>query len=71
MSAIGGAAPAGPSPVNGSRHRRVFLAVLIALIALAWLALWAWVRSPYGRYLEHDDRTATGPAGPWIIRARI
>jgi predicted metal-binding membrane protein len=62
MSANGGAAPAGPSPVNGSRHRRLFLVVLAALIALAWLALWAWGRSPYGRYLDHDDWTATGPA---------
>ncbi|HSW05064.1 DUF2182 domain-containing protein [Aquabacterium sp.] len=62
MSALGGAAPAGPPPAGGSRHRRVFLVVLIALVALAWLALWAWVRSPYGRYLEHGDWTASGPA---------
>ncbi|HWI12435.1 MAG TPA: DUF2182 domain-containing protein [Burkholderiaceae bacterium] len=62
MSAIGGAAPAGASPVDGARHRHVFLAVLTALVALAWLALWAWVRSPYGRYLDHADWTATGPA---------
>ena len=29
-----------------------------------WLGprLWAWTRSPYGRYLEHDDWTASGPA---------
>ena len=61
--ATSGAAPAAAaSPVSNSRHRRVFLAVLTALIALAWLALWAWVRSPYGRYLDHDDWTASGPA---------
>lgn len=63
MSAGGGAAAsAGPTPVRGSRHRRAFLAVLAALIALAWLALWAWARSPYGRYLDHDAWTAMGPA---------
>ena len=62
MSATGGAAPAGPSPVKSPRHLRVFLAVLTALIALAWLALWAWLRSPYGRYLDHDDWTSSGPA---------
>jgi predicted metal-binding membrane protein len=45
-----------------SRHHRVFLPVLASLIALAWVALWAWARSPYGRYLEHDDWAASGPA---------
>jgi predicted metal-binding membrane protein len=51
------------SAVAGSpRHQRVFLPVLAALVALAWLALWAWARSPYGRYLEHGDWTAAGPA---------
>ena len=61
MSAAGAALPARP-PVGETRHRRVFLAVLSALVALAWLALWAWVRSPYGRYLDHGDWTASGPA---------
>jgi predicted metal-binding membrane protein len=45
-----------------ARHRRVFVPVLAALVALAWFALWAWVRSPYGRYLAHDDWTVSGPA---------
>ncbi len=48
--------------VGASRHRRVFLPVLAALVGLAWLALWAWARSPYGRYLEHGDWTTSGPA---------
>lgn len=34
--------------------RRPFAALLGALIALAWLALWAWDRSPYARFLSHD-----------------
>ncbi len=42
-------------------HRRVFLPVLAALVALSWAALWAWALSPYARYLEHGDWTARGP----------
>jgi len=54
--------PAGALPTRAARHVRVFLPVLAALVALAWVALWAWTRSPWGRYLEHDDWTASGPA---------
>jgi predicted metal-binding membrane protein len=53
------AAPAAP---RMARHQRVFLPLLAALVALAWATLWAWARSPYGRYLEHGDWTASGPA---------
>jgi predicted metal-binding membrane protein len=53
---------------GAARHRRVFLPVLAALAMLAWLLLWAWARSPYGRYLEHEDWTAAGPAA-FICRA--
>jgi len=55
-------ATAGALPSRASRHVRVFLPVLAALVALAWLVLWAWTRSPYGRYLVHDEWTASGPA---------
>lgn len=55
-------ATAGEPPRGASHHRRVFLPVLAALVALAWATLWAWTRSPYGRYLEHDDWTVSGPA---------
>ncbi len=53
---------AGLAPPGGSRHLRVFLPLLVGLVVLAWVALWAWARSPYGRYLEHGDWTASGPA---------
>ena len=43
-------------------HRRAFLPLLLALSALAWCTLWAWSRSPYGRFLDHGDWTASGPA---------
>ena len=34
--------------------RRPFTVALLGLVALAWLALWGWGRSPYGRYLSHQ-----------------
>jgi predicted metal-binding membrane protein len=34
--------------------RRLTLALLALLSALAWLGLWLWDRSPYGRFLDHD-----------------
>lgn len=33
--------------------RRYFSALLLALVALAWLALVVWGQSPYGRFLDH------------------
>ena len=47
---------------SAGTRRRVFVPVFAGLIALAWFALWAWARSPYGRYLEHGDWTHSGPA---------
>jgi len=44
-----------------ARHRSFFLPVLSGLIALTWVALWAWSRSPYGRYLEHGNWFEAGP----------
>lgn len=34
-------------------NHRYFLPLMGALIALAWLALWAWGQSPYARFLSH------------------
>ena len=36
-------------------QRELFLPFFIGLIALAWLALFIWERSPYGRYLTHGE----------------
>jgi len=49
---------------SASHHRRVFLPVLVVLVLLAWIALWAWALSPYGRYLDHGDWTASSPMAP-------
>jgi len=61
--------PANASAANTPRlrrHYRVFVPLIVALAALAWLALWAWASSPYGRYLEHGvahgSWTDSGPA---------
>ncbi len=34
--------------------QRLFAGVMMALIACAWLALWVWGQSPYGRFLSHE-----------------
>jgi predicted metal-binding membrane protein len=34
--------------------RRFFTILVGALIVLAWLALWVWGQSPYGRFLSHE-----------------
>ena len=39
------------------RNDRLFLVLLMALVALAWLSLWVWGQSPYGRFLDHEALT--------------
>ena len=36
-------------------HRQAFAPAFALLVASAWLALWLWERSPYGRYLNHAE----------------
>jgi predicted metal-binding membrane protein len=36
-------------------RRDLFLPAIGSLVAVAWLTLWAWERSPYGRYLSHAE----------------
>jgi len=36
-------------------HRNLFLPILLGLVILAWLTLWIWEQSPYGRYLNHAE----------------
>jgi predicted metal-binding membrane protein len=38
-----------------SSDRKAFLWLMGSLVASAWLALWIWDRSPYGRYLGHQQ----------------
>jgi predicted metal-binding membrane protein len=50
-----------------ARHRRIFVPVLLALVALAWAALAALDASPYARYLDHGDFAAEGPIAEWCL----
>ncbi len=36
-------------------ERRAFFGLIASLVGLAWFALLIWDRSPYGRYLRHDQ----------------
>ncbi len=36
-------------------HRSYFLPAMAGLITVAWLTLWIWDQSPYGRYLKHGQ----------------
>lgn len=42
-------------PVKPIAHRSLFIPVLGSLVTLAWITLWIWERSPYGRYLNHAE----------------
>lgn len=43
------------------RDRAILAGSLLALSALAWVSLWAWSASPYGRYLHHEGGIAPVP----------
>jgi len=49
--------------LNSLAHRRLLLPVLGGLVAVAWISLWIWDRSPYGRYLNHAELATLGPGG--------
>ena len=49
-------------------RRNYFLPIMGSLIVFAWLALWVWEQSPYGRYLDHGLWTQYGLASS-ICRA--
>jgi predicted metal-binding membrane protein len=36
-------------------NRKLFTGLLAALVVLAWLGLWLWGESPYGRFLDHHQ----------------
>ena len=45
-----------------SWHGNAFLPLMGLLITGAWLTLWLWEHSSYGRYLDHSDWTRAGIA---------
>ena len=46
---------------------RLFVALMVGLIALAWLALWVWGQSPYGRFLSHHSLEALRGDGTLVL----
>jgi predicted metal-binding membrane protein len=54
-------------------HRSLFLPVLVSLIALAWVTLFVWERSPYGRYLSHAELGGIGlnGASPVLLQGTL
>ena len=60
---------------NRTDTRKPLALALVVLSGLAWLALWLWDRSPYGRYLSHHALEAVrGNAallvvfvGGWVV----
>ena len=56
-----------PAHLRAPRRDQAILAgLLVALAGSAWLALWLWGASPYGRYLHHD-----GGVGPLPLEATL
>lgn len=43
---------------DARRDRAILAGSLVALTAVAWLSLWIWTTSPYGRYLHHEGAGA-------------
>ena len=61
-------------------RRGIFHALMLGLAATAWIMLWLWSASPYGRYLDHGRWTDLGvaaaicraiPAGDIVVPALL
>jgi predicted metal-binding membrane protein len=46
--------------------RKTFLSLMVSLVGVAWCALWIWDRSPYARYLGHQQLGELG-AGALLL----
>ena len=46
---------------DARRDRVILIGTLVALVAVAWISLWWWERSPYAAYLGHAGGTAPLP----------
>jgi predicted metal-binding membrane protein len=52
-------------------EQRLFTALVGALVALAWLVLWVWGQSPYGRYLNHGQLGEVSIEGGVLVLALV
>ena len=48
--------------LKNAARRDYFLPVFVLLVVFAWLSLWLWEQSPYGRYINHGLWTQYGLA---------
>ena len=53
------------------RDQKLFASLLGALIALAWISLWIWKHSPYGRFLSHQHRCDDRPPVQLVLGLRL
>jgi predicted metal-binding membrane protein len=63
MTSRAGAAPGSASHPVGDGRRAAFRLLFAGLTGSAWLALWLWSASPYGRLLEHGGWSEVGLLG--------
>lgn len=55
-------------------HRNLFVPALVTLVLLAWVTLWFWGGSPYGRFLNHAElgELSLGQGtGPLLLQAGL
>src|SRR6266568_1009739 len=80
MTAGTGTAPGVAGGGHALRRRVSFLALMGTVIGSAWLVLWLWSASPYGRYLDHGRWTDVGalaslcravPGGEFVVPALL
>ena len=49
------------------RDDKLFASALLALIVLAWVSLWIWSSSPWGRFLGHEEGGEAGLADDYLV----
>jgi hypothetical protein len=49
-------------------NRKLFIGLLVGLVALAWIGLWLWGESPYDRFLDHQQLSEiTNQEAPLLV----
>ena len=49
------------------RDDKLFAAALFGLIVLAWVSLWIWSSSPWGRFLGHEEGGEAGLGDDYLV----